>query len=99
MKNIRFYFLTVLFVLLVSFSSGQKLDSKNYHTIRKGNNSANKFEKEKSGRVVFLGGSITYGEGWRDSVCNFIQKNILKRNLILSMPVFLQWVQLPALSV
>jgi lysophospholipase L1-like esterase len=75
MKNIRFYFLTVLFVLVVTFSSGQKLDSKNYHTIRTNlENSANKFEKEKSGRIAFLGGSITYGEGWRDSVCNFIQK-------------------------
>lgn len=75
MKNIRFYFLTVLFVLLVTFSSGQKLDSKYYHTIRESlTNSAVKFEKEKLGRVVFLGGSITYGAGWRDSVCNFIQK-------------------------
>lgn len=75
MKNIRFYFLTVLFVLLVTFSSGQKLDSKNYHTIRESlTHSAVKFENEKQGRVVFLGGSITYNPGWRDSVCNFIQQ-------------------------
>ncbi len=75
MKNIRFYLLTVLFVLLVTFSSGQKLDSKNYHTIRESlTNSANKFDEEKQGRVVFLGGSITYGQGWRDSVCDFIQQ-------------------------
>jgi len=79
MKNIRFYFLTVLFVLLVTFSRGQKLDSKYYHTIRESlTNSAVKFEKEKLGRVVFLGGSITYGAGWRDSVCNFIQKQYPK---------------------
>ncbi|MDO8951429.1 MAG: GDSL-type esterase/lipase family protein [Draconibacterium sp.] len=37
-------------------------------------NSSQKFEKEKVGRIAFLGGSITYGPGWRDSVCNFIQK-------------------------
>jgi lysophospholipase L1-like esterase len=75
MKNIRFYFLTVLFVVLVSFSSDQKLDSKNYQTIRTNlANSALKFEQEKSGRIAFLGGSITYGQGWRDSVCNFIQQ-------------------------
>ena len=75
MKNIRFYFLTVLFILLVTFSSGQKLDSKTYHTIRGSiTNSGVKFDKEKQGRVVFLGGSITYNPGWRDSVCNFIQQ-------------------------
>lgn len=75
MENIRFYFLTVLFVVLVTFSSGQNLDSKNYHTIRNSlKNSALKFEQEKSGRVAFLGGSITFNQGWRDSVCNFIQQ-------------------------
>ena len=61
--------------MLVTFSSGQKLDSKNYHTIRESlTHSAVKFENEKQGRVVFLGGSITYNPGWRDSVCNFIQQ-------------------------
>jgi hypothetical protein len=74
MENIRFYFLSVIFVLLVTVSNGQKLESKNYHTIREGlKNSSLKFEREKIGRVVFLGGSITFGNGWRDSVCNFIQ--------------------------
>jgi lysophospholipase L1-like esterase len=75
MKYFRFCFLPFILILFVSFSSAQKLDSKRYHTIRTNlANSANKFEKEKSGRVVFLGGSITYNSGWRDSVCNFIQK-------------------------
>jgi lysophospholipase L1-like esterase len=75
MKYFRFCFLSFILILFVSFSSAQKLDSKRYHTIRTNlANSANKFEKEKSGRVVFLGGSITYNSGWRDSVCNFIQK-------------------------
>jgi len=53
----------------------QKLDSKNYHTFRGSlKNSSQKFEKDKAGRIVFMGGSITFGNGWRDSVCNFIQK-------------------------
>ncbi|TNF46156.1 MAG: SGNH/GDSL hydrolase family protein, partial [Bacteroidetes bacterium] len=74
MKNIRFYLLTVIFVVLVAFSSGQKPDSKDYHTIRTCLvNSASKFEREKLGRVAFLGGSITYNQGWRDSVCSFIR--------------------------
>jgi pimeloyl-ACP methyl ester carboxylesterase/lysophospholipase L1-like esterase len=32
-----------------------------------------KFEKEKKGKVAFLGGSITYNPGWRDSVCNYLK--------------------------
>ncbi|MDZ7605567.1 MAG: hypothetical protein U5K79_08255 [Cyclobacteriaceae bacterium] len=56
MKNIRFYFLSVLFCYFgYYFPVAQKLDSKNYHTIRESlTNSAFKFEKEKIGRVVFL---------------------------------------------
>ena len=61
--------------MAVNLAMSQKLDSKNYHTIRGSlKNSSQKFEIEKLGRVVFLGGSITYNHGWRDSVCNFIQK-------------------------
>ncbi len=33
-----------------------------------------KFEKEKKGRVAFLGGSITFGSGWRDIVCDYLRK-------------------------
>ncbi|MBK8881773.1 MAG: SGNH/GDSL hydrolase family protein [Bacteroidales bacterium] len=52
-----------------------KLKSEKYHLYRQGlSNSALRFEKEKSGRVAFLGGSITYNSGWRDSVCQTIQK-------------------------
>ncbi len=32
-----------------------------------------KFENEKKGSVAFLGGSITYNAGWRDSVTNYLQ--------------------------
>jgi len=74
MKSYRVIVISVLLLIMISESNAQKLDSKNYHTIRGGlNNSAIKFENEKVGRVVFLGGSITYNIGWRDSVCSFIQ--------------------------
>ncbi len=34
------------------------------------NNCRIKFEREKKGRVAFMGGSITEMKGWRDMVCN-----------------------------
>ena len=37
-------------------------------------NSRTTFEKEKTGRVVFLGGSITFNPGWRDEVMNYLQR-------------------------
>ena len=71
LRLILFFLLTITMLI----SNGQKLDSKNYHTFRGSlKNSAQIFEREKAGRIVFLGGSITFGNGWRDSVCNFIQK-------------------------
>jgi len=33
-----------------------------------------KFEREKKGRVAFLGGSITNMSGWRDLVCDYLRK-------------------------
>lgn len=52
-----------------------KLESKNYHTFRsKMHNAQIVFEREKKGRVAFLGGSITAMNGWRDSICNYLQK-------------------------
>jgi len=51
------------------------LNSSDYHQIRRGlKNCHIKFEKEKVGRVAFLGGSITYNPGWRDSVCLYLEK-------------------------
>jgi sialidase-1 len=50
------------------------LNSENYHNHRGGiRNSLLKFQREKKGRVVFLGGSITYNGGWRDSICIYLQ--------------------------
>jgi lysophospholipase L1-like esterase/pimeloyl-ACP methyl ester carboxylesterase len=51
------------------------LESKNYHSYRnKLHNAQIVFEREKKGRVAFLGGSITQGTGWRDSICAYLQK-------------------------
>lgn len=33
-----------------------------------------KFEREKTGRVAFLGGSITFNSGWRDAVMRYLQQ-------------------------
>ena len=50
------------------------LDAAKYHQERGGlKNSQIKFEREKKGRVAFLGGSITYNGGWRDSICTYLE--------------------------
>jgi sialidase-1 len=55
--------------------SRTRLATENFHNYRGGlTTSATIFQNEKTGRVAFLGGSITYNSGWRDSVCNYIQK-------------------------
>jgi len=73
-KSVLFIFAVIL--IAASNLSAQQLVSKSYHTHRDDlNNSFLKFKIEKVGRVVFLGGSITFNTGWRDSVCSFLQNN------------------------
>jgi acetyl esterase/lipase/lysophospholipase L1-like esterase len=49
--------------------------STDYHELRSGlKNSMIKFTRNKKGRVAFLGGSITFNNGWRDSICAYLQK-------------------------
>jgi len=53
--------------------SKSMISSSTYHNLRGGiRNSLIKFEREKRGRVAFLGGSITYNGGWRDSICHYL---------------------------
>ena len=33
-----------------------------------------RFQRQKKGRVAFLGGSITYNPGWRNMICQYLQK-------------------------
>jgi sialidase-1 len=50
------------------------LNPEKYHIHRNGiRNSLLKFQRTKKGRVAFLGGSITYNGGWRDSICSYLQ--------------------------
>ena len=70
--------ITPFFIFLFSssllFAQQQKLSSSAFHVQRSSmQNSFLKFSKEKSGRVAFMGGSITEGGGWRDSVCAHLQ--------------------------
>ena len=46
-----------------------------YFSLRGGlNQCREKFEREKTGRVAFLGGSITAAPGWRDQVCEDLKR-------------------------
>ncbi len=46
-----------------------------YYALRGGlENCRAVFEREKKGRVAFLGGSITYGGAWRDHVCDDLRQ-------------------------
>ena len=45
-----------------------------YFELREGIANAHlKFEREKTGRVAFLGGSITAGGGWRDHTMKYLE--------------------------
>ena len=70
---------TADFIKYHSKLSKTRLSSVVYHELRSGLiNSFIQFEKNKTGRVAFLGGSITYNSGWRDSVCNYLTKRFPK---------------------
>jgi len=70
------YLPLLLISILCTFNvQGQPLNSSDYHTHRTPlSNSFNKFQKGKTGRVAFLGGSITYNGGWRDSVMAYLEE-------------------------
>jgi sialidase-1 len=63
------------FILYNTKLPNQKLSSSDFHDMRGGlKNSFLKFERGEKARVAFLGGSITYNGGWRDSVCVYLQQ-------------------------
>lgn len=73
MRQVLFLFFIVLSSAYVS--KAQKLDAALFHTHRGSLSQVfEKFENEKNGRVAFLGGSITFNPGWRDSVGSYLQK-------------------------
>ncbi|NRB51906.1 MAG: SGNH/GDSL hydrolase family protein [Saprospiraceae bacterium] len=51
------------------------LQAGDFHTIRGGlKNAQIILEQKETARVAFLGGSITYNPGWRDSICHYLQR-------------------------
>jgi lysophospholipase L1-like esterase len=62
------------FISYYSIQDGP-LNSSDYHEMRSGlQNCRIQFERYKKGRVAFLGGSITFNPGWRDSICGYLEK-------------------------
>jgi sialidase-1 len=67
----------ITLIVLLFFSSGillaQSPANNYYHQLYDGlDNAQIRFESEKKGRVAFLGGSITYNPGWRDSISAYL---------------------------
>lgn len=72
-KNIFSFFILLLSSSFL-FAQQHKLSSSAFHVQRSSmQNSFLKFTQEKTGRIAFMGGSITEGGGWRDSVCAHLQ--------------------------
>lgn len=62
---------------IVDFILSHTMDDydKFHYNLRHGlTNSRIKFQRQKKGRVAFLGGSITYNPGWRNMVCEYLQQ-------------------------
>ncbi|MFH6991768.1 GDSL-type esterase/lipase family protein [Flavobacterium sp. FlaQc-48] len=67
------------FLAKIVFKAITRLPCFKYYNYRNDfTNSKIKFEKEKTGRVAFLGGSITYNGGWRDSICKYLKQKFPK---------------------
>ncbi len=69
-------FITFILLLSIAINFGYaQIKSSDYHFVRDGlQNSFIKFNKGMKGQVAFLGGSITYNPGWRDSISSYIEK-------------------------
>jgi len=62
------------FIMLNTPSPVLPLQSSSYHTDGASlKNSCANFKLNHKGTVAFLGGSITWNNGWRDSICNYLQ--------------------------
>jgi len=75
------FLVTVMLLSLPAVSVGADYDPNvlpkghEYYELRNGlANCYLKFEREKTGRIAFLGGSITAGGGWRDHVILYFQE-------------------------
>lgn len=81
MTNFTLRLVSLVVLLLVGVAFG---DNYNPNVLPKGHeyfelrdglaNCRHKFEREKAGRIVFLGGSITAASGWREQVMRYFQE-------------------------
>lgn len=61
------------FIETNSYPVKEVIDPSIFHVVRSAmSNSFLKFSKEKNGRVAFMGGSITEGNGWREKICSYL---------------------------
>ncbi|MFN5422259.1 MAG: GDSL-type esterase/lipase family protein, partial [bacterium] len=61
------------FIFTNSYPVKNLIDPSKFHQVRTDlRNSYIKFTTEKVGRVAFMGGSITEGDGWRNKVCAYL---------------------------
>jgi sialidase-1 len=77
-KNHRLIFVFCIFLNLPIFAQQHLLPYSNYFQLREGISNTYSQIKKGTTTVAFLGGSITYGPGWRDSVCQYLQKRFPK---------------------
>lgn len=68
----RVYLSCILIIASCTFLYSQTSGEFYHHHRKSPDKVFAKFETEKTGRIAFLGGSITYNSGWRDSVCRFL---------------------------
>lgn len=73
MRYLQSCLLLACVLMSISRLSAQGLRSSDFHVNRSGlTNAWHTFKKTGKGRVAFMGGSITEGSGWRDSVCQYL---------------------------
>lgn len=73
MRYLQSCLLLACVLMSISRLPAQGLRSSDFHVNRSGlTNAWHTFKKTGKGRVAFMGGSITEGSGWRDSVCQYL---------------------------
>ena len=74
-RSMKYSLVIVLFSFHIVLVHAQHLKTTDFHVQRSTmQNSYHRFTRDKVGRVAFMGGSITEGKGWRDSVCLYLQQ-------------------------
>jgi len=67
--------LVLLILLLPGWLQAQPLDPAAYHHLRGGLARSHRvFTQEKTGRVAFMGGSITEHGAWREKICDYLRQ-------------------------